>query len=134
MGASLSRNINDWEIDDLGTLLVELEHMKIVVDGTDKRLWDSKDDGFSIKSAYRKSIRTLQPRSFPVKAIWRKETPSKVNFFIWSTALKKIPTLDSLQRKGFYFPNRCEMCGVQEESAAHLLVHCKIARGCGSFS
>ncbi|OVA13907.1 Reverse transcriptase zinc-binding domain [Macleaya cordata] len=67
--------------------------------------------------------------SFPVKVVWRPEPPFKVTFFVWAAVLHKIPTLDSLQlqRRGFQFPNRCELCRRNSESTDHILVHCDMA-------
>ncbi|OUZ99353.1 Reverse transcriptase zinc-binding domain [Macleaya cordata] len=41
--------------------------------------------------------------------------------------------MDSLKRRGFYFPNRCEMCGCCEETVDHLLLHCSVANEVWNF-
>ena len=37
-------------------------------------------------------------------------------------------TLDQLKRRGRALTNRCYLCGVDEETIDHLLVHCSRAR------
>ena len=37
-------------------------------------------------------------------------------------------TLDQLTRRGRTFANRCFLCGEEEETVDHLLVHCSKAR------
>ena len=36
-------------------------------------------------------------------------------------------TLDRLQKRGWQFPNRCYLCGSDEENVNHLLIHCTVA-------
>jgi hypothetical protein len=37
--------------------------------------------------------------SFPYKGIWRVKVPSRLSFFVWMMALKKILTLDNLRKR-----------------------------------
>ncbi|OVA09793.1 Reverse transcriptase zinc-binding domain [Macleaya cordata] len=48
-------------------------------------------------------------------------------FTTWSACLSKLPTIDSLRRRGFSLANRCEMCLREEESVQHLLRHCNVS-------
>ena len=54
---------------------------------------------------------------FPIKGIWVNCVPTKATFFAWETAWGKILTLDKLQIRGWHLPNRCYLCGRDEESA-----------------
>ena len=69
----------------------------------------------------------LNPRAnplFPVKGIWMPCVPTKVTFFAWEAAWGKVLTLDKLQRRGWHLPNHCYLCGQDEESIHHILLHC----------
>jgi hypothetical protein len=65
---------------------------------------------------------------FPWKSIWRTKALSRVAFFVWSTALGKILTLNNLRKKNMVLVNRCGMCKKDEESIDHLLLHCECAQ------
>ena len=52
--------------------------------------------------------------------------PSKQPFFAWEATWGKILTLDKLQRKGWHLLNRCYLCGRDEESVHHILLHCPV--------
>ena len=34
--------------------------------------------------------------------------------------------MDKLQRRGWHLPNRCYLCGCDEETVHHLLLHCSV--------
>ena len=61
---------------------------------------------------------------FPVKGIWVPCVPTKAAFFAWEAAWGKVLTLDKLQRRGWHLPNRCYLCGCDEESVHYILLHC----------
>ena len=50
-----------------------------------------------------------------------------VVFFVWTTALEKILTLDNLRKRNVVV-EWCCMCKNNGKSIDHLLIHCKIAR------
>ena len=50
-----------------------------------------------------------------------------VVFFVWTTALGKILTLDNLRKRSVVV-EWCCMCKKNGKSIDHLLIHCKIAR------
>ena len=54
--------------------------------------------------------------------------PTKLAFFAWEAAWGKVLTLDRLQKRGWQLPNRCFLCGSEEENANHLLIHCTVVR------
>ena len=37
-------------------------------------------------------------------------------------------TLDRLQKRGWQFPNCCFLCGCEEETVNHILIHCIVVR------
>ena len=36
--------------------------------------------------------------------------------------------MDRLQRRGWHLPNRCFLCGCEEENVNHILLHCIVVR------
>ena len=54
--------------------------------------------------------------------------PTKVCFFAWEAMWGRVLTLDRLQRRGLQLPNRCFLCGCEEESVNHILIHCTVVR------
>lgn len=65
---------------------------------------------------------------FPWKGIWKVKSPLKVAFFVWSTALGKILTIDYLRRQGIIVGEwRC-MHKQGLELVDHLLLHCSMAK------
>ena len=57
---------------------------------------------------------------FPWKNIWRIKVPSRVAFFVWTAALRKILTLDSLRKRNIIMVDWCCMCKKIEKSIDHL--------------
>ena len=56
------------------------------------------------------------------------KVPTKVVFFAWETMWEKILTLDRLQKRGWHLPNRCFLCGCEEENVNHIFLHCIVVR------
>lgn len=50
-------------------------------------------------------------------------------FFAW----EKVLTLDNVKKRGKALANRCFLCGKEEETIDHLLVHCLKVNWCGIF-
>ena len=65
----------------------------------------------------------LNDLAFLKKCIWVDKVPTKVAFFAWEATWEKILTLDMLQRRGWHLPNRCFLCGCEEENVNHILLH-----------
>ena len=53
--------------------------------------------------------------------------PSKLAFFAWEATWGRVLTIDRLQKRGWQIPNRCYLCGSDEENVNHLLIHCTVA-------
>ena len=65
---------------------------------------------------------------FPKSNIWVDRVPTKIAFFAWKAAWRKVLTLNRLQKKGWQLPNCCFLCGCEEEIVNHILIHYTVAR------
>ncbi|RVX06497.1 putative ribonuclease H protein [Vitis vinifera] len=91
-------------------------------------LWRQGRSGqFRVKEAYRLLTKS-DDIDFPSRSIWVARVPTKVAFFAWEATWGKVLTLDRLQRRGVQLPNCCFLCGCEEESVNHILIHCTVVR------
>ena len=124
---SFSRDFNDWEVDLVGSLLSMLRDYKISSE-EDSVFWKGGGSGiFRVKEAYNLLVAS-NDIVFPKKCIWVDKVPTKVVFFAWEATWGKVLTLDRLQKRGWQFPNRCFLCGCEEETVNHILLHCTVVR------
>jgi hypothetical protein len=65
---------------------------------------------------------------FSWKSIRIVKALSRVGFFVWTTTLGKILTLDNLRKRNAIVVNLCCMCKKSREFIDHLLLHCEVAR------
>ena len=65
---------------------------------------------------------------FPYKFIWNSLVPTKVGFLLGKPLGAKILTLDNLKKGRRALANRCFLCGKEEDTVDHLLVHCPHTR------
>jgi hypothetical protein len=73
--------------------------LRLRQDSEDHIWWvPSKKRKFEVRSFYHE-LSTLGGSSFPWKSIWRVNVPLRVSFFVWTTALGKIMTLDNPRKK-----------------------------------
>ena len=94
----------------------------------DSVLWRKGRRGqFRVKEAY-SLLAKYDDTGFPSRSIWVARMPTKVAFFSWEATWGKVLTLDRLQRRGLQLPNRCFLCGCEEESVNHILIHCTVVR------
>ena len=66
--------------------------------------------------------------SFPKNCIWVDRVLTKVAFFVWEAMWGKVLTLDRLQKRGWQLSNCCFLCGYEEETVNHILLHCIVGR------
>ncbi|RVW51893.1 hypothetical protein CK203_068023 [Vitis vinifera] len=134
------RDFNDWELDTVGNLLDVLREHRVTLE-EDSVIWKEGRDGlFRVKKAY-SVLASPIVAEFPNSNIWVDRVPTKIAFFTWEAAWRKVLTLDRLQRKGWQFPNCCFLCGCEEKTINHILIHCTVVRvlwisflGCLVFS
>ena len=121
-----SRGFNDWELNMVDELLQIIRSQRITLE-EDLALWKGGKNGkFEVKEAYELLI-SHSTLLFPKKGIWVENVPSKLAFFAWEATWGRVLTLDRLQKRGWQLPNRCYLCGIDEENVNHLLIHCTVA-------
>ncbi|CAN1780700.1 hypothetical protein LINPERHAP1_LOCUS15169 [Linum perenne] len=100
---------------------------KTISEGPAAMVWPLTTSAmFSVKS-FNSKLRLLKfpgDGDFPTRSIWITVVPLKIQCFMWLVFHNRISTLDVLQTRGFYLPNRCVLCSHNEESASHLFIHC----------
>ncbi|RVX09019.1 LINE-1 reverse transcriptase-like [Vitis vinifera] len=108
------------ELDALGELLHMLRDLRISLE-EDAVIWKGEGHGrFRIRDAY-KLLTGPNVITFPKKSIWVDKVPTKVAFFAWEASWEKVLTLDKLQRRGWQLPNRCFLCGCEEENTEFMV-------------
>ena len=91
-------------------------------------LWKGGGHGiFGVKDAYHVLV-VPNACAFHIKCIWVGKVPTKAAFFAWEATWGKILTLDKLKKRGWQLPNRCFLCGCEEENVNHILLHCIVVR------
>ena len=124
----LLRDLNDWEVGLVGNLLAVLRDYSVNVED-DSVCWKKGEDGlFKVKYVYNVLANSQGP-VFPHSNVWVGKIPTKIAFFAWEAIWGKVLTLDRLQRRGWHLPNRCFLCGCEEETINHILIHCTMAKG-----
>lgn len=121
---ALRRNLFNWEIPRVTELLARLQASHINLTQEDRRVWKAASEGeFSVRSCY---VHVISSRTYVGlwKEVWNHGLPPKVQFFMWTTVLEKISTMDALWRKGFSLPSICLLCYHDAESITHLFIHC----------
>ncbi|RVW28251.1 putative glucan 1,3-alpha-glucosidase [Vitis vinifera] len=115
------RDFNDWELDLIRGLLNMLRDFRITSE-EDTVLWEGGGGvhgKYGVKVAYN-VLAVINACTFPAKCIWVDKVPTKAAFFAWEAAWGKILTLDRLQKRGWQLPNRCFLCGCEEENVIAL--------------
>ena len=69
----------------------------------------------------------------PSKLIGTLGAPQKVGIFSWEATWRKIMILDNIQKRGWAMTNRYFLCGKEEGSTDHLLIHYDLTRDLWHF-
>jgi hypothetical protein len=106
---SFIREVHDWEVGVFASFQV-LHSATVSRDRTD-RLWrvPSKKCVFKVMF-YFNSLAGCEGRCFPWKSVWWTPAPSREAFFVWSTALGKILTMNNLRKRKIIIVDRCYLC------------------------
>ena len=115
-------------MEEIQNLLQALQEKKILPNQNDLMLMrEAKDGCFSVKLFY-KVLFGSNSIVFPHQLIWSNWVPTKMSFFAWEASWGKVLTLDQIKKRGRALANRCFLCGKDEETIDHLLLHCPVAR------
>uniref|UniRef100_A0A2N9EVX7 Reverse transcriptase zinc-binding domain-containing protein n=1 Tax=Fagus sylvatica TaxID=28930 RepID=A0A2N9EVX7_FAGSY len=96
---NFSRPIQDWEEESLSSFLDLLYSSWVKGYGLDRVCWyGSQEKGFQVKSFYNAMLPKTAALG-PWKNIWKPKVPTRVAFFVWTTALDRILTTDNLRRR-----------------------------------
>ena len=94
----------------------------------DSVFWKGGKNGqFRVKEAY-SLLANPNDIVFPLRCIWVDTVPTKVAFFAWEATWGRVFTLDRLQKRGWQLPNCCYLCGCEEETINHILIHCIVVK------
>jgi hypothetical protein len=127
------RNFNDWEMDMVAAFFNRIHAKSPVHESEDVLKWSlKKNRTFDISSFYH-AIRGSVSRGFPWKGIWGVKVPRRVAFFVWMAAWGNILTCDNLHRRDIVMVGWCCLCRCNDETVAHLLLHCPVAREVWSY-
>ena len=93
----------------------------------DKIYWRWTADGnYNAKSAYNVQF-TGAFSNFSANSIWKAEAEGKHKFFAWLLVQCKILTADKLAARQWPCNQICVLCNQEQETAAHLILHCSFA-------
>ncbi|KAF3773305.1 putative ribonuclease H protein [Nymphaea thermarum] len=97
-------------------------------DTEDMLVWS--DDG---KESFKAGEILNKCRSQGVKEWWRRKlwvsyAPAKSCWHSYIACEGRLPTLDRIQKTGIHLANRCSFCQCEEETNAHVLINCKVAK------
>jgi hypothetical protein len=102
-------------------------------------IWRGTKNGtFSVKSAYylQKEIESrglaesssMGVRSPVWKQIWGLKIPNAEKNFLWRACHESLPTRQNLYRRKIVEDSSCPICGLEEETASHIIWQCSSAR------
>jgi len=118
----------EWEVSlelELGMLLARAN---IVKDVNDVQVWTCDDYGcYTVSSAY-ECLDKLDrgPLCQAFKYLWKVKTFPNVLTTAWRVLLGRVPTRESLRRRGVVMQNTlCALCQTKAESCQHLFLECK---------
>ena len=82
---------------------------------------------YTAKSAYNTQFFGSYSQ-FKGKYIWKAEVEGKHKFFAWLLVQSKILTADNLVARQWPCNTVCSLCGQEQETASHLILHCNFAQ------
>lgn len=93
----------------------------------DSRGWGPILGQYSVSQGYRQILEHphVPPDPKPWQGVWSQHSIPKIDYFCWLLCHQRILTDDRLKKRGYLGPSRCALCGVNAETAAHLMLNCK---------
>jgi hypothetical protein len=83
--------------NDYNNLIAQCNNF-VLSDNEDKSMWLLGNKGFSVKSFYKKKMKSSQV-AVPSKFLWKTRLPYKIKVFLWLIMHKKILTKDNLFKR-----------------------------------
>jgi hypothetical protein len=121
--AMFSRPIHDWDMEAVSQFFELLYSQHIRQGGVDKICWiPMKRKNFEVKSCCQ-----VMCNPAPIIGPCKSKAPLRVAFFVWTTVMGKILTLDNLRQKNIIVMEWCCICKNNRESIDCLLLHCEVA-------
>ncbi|WMV19161.1 hypothetical protein MTR67_012546 [Solanum verrucosum] len=112
----LRRNLNDWEVERIGTLYNTLAPFNNLTGEEDTTIWKVGNKGaFTVNSEYR-------------------NITYNVNCFTWLLTREVVLTPDNMKKRKYHLCSRCYLCEEQTKTVNHLFLHCKRANSYGDYS
>ena len=124
---SFLKDFNEWELDMVEDLLHVLRGHRPSLEEDSVSWKGGRNDQFRVKEAYSLLANPIDT-VFPKSCIWVDRVPTKVAFFARKATWGKVLTLNMLQKRGWQLPNCCFLCGCEEKSVNHILIHCIVVR------
>lgn len=76
--------------------LDHLQGLSLLLEEEDRRLWlGGPGEQFTVKACYN-HVANVAEMSGPWRLVWYNVVPLKVQFFVWTTVLERISTMDML--------------------------------------
>ena len=120
------RPLNDWEMEEVASVLSFIHRKKIRPEIEDELLVKgSRLGNFSVRIMYNGLDSSVD---LDFQSILSAVIPSRISFFAWEASCEKVMTLEQLKCHGRSLTNICCLCEEDEETIDHLLIHCKTAR------
>ncbi|KAL2928556.1 hypothetical protein RDABS01_006569 [Bienertia sinuspersici] len=96
----------------------------------------SKDGFYSVRSAYYIQLQgtycipstSNNSSSNLWNRIWRTKVPTKIKNFAWRACKNGIPVKVNLFKRSACVESRCQLCGEDNKTTEHILLHCSEAR------
>lgn len=126
---SLVPRLSNQAVMELQLVTEVLQRTTLTV-GNDQRksTFDCGNGKLDSSSIY-KLLKARQHHADPTSDfIWNNATPPRIQFFMWLAAKNRIQCRSNLCRKRIVDSPACEICGHQEESTDHIILHCSFAR------
>lgn len=120
--------IENWRLFSLFLIIFTLGFQLMSEVIANKMRWCLKRSGKFETWHFYQEICGATNSPCPCKGIWKVKILKRVAFFMWTTALCQILSLDNLMRRGLPQVNWCCMCKSTGESVDHLLLlHCEVS-------
>ncbi|CAL5396776.1 unnamed protein product [Camellia sinensis] len=123
------RPLFDWEKSELLRLTTTLYPTPTLnLEAQDSAVWSEAIAGQSLVSVFYNHTSIAHGAcNYPIRLVWNKHLPPKVQFFSWLAWKYKLKTSVFLQRIGILDGSAstlCIFCQAQQETAEHVLISC----------